>query len=107
MLKEQYEEILNNITNSLDDQGEVTRLLNDLREDYENQLNDIEKLKNSNEDLISKNENLRSSNMDLFLKLGSKKEENNEPDEKEEIIENDENDKKSFDNLFDENGGLK
>lgn len=110
MLKEQYEDILNNITKNLSDQGQVTKLLNELREDYEKQLNDLEKFKNSNEDLLSKNENLRASNMQLFLKLGAKKEEDNKPDEKEETNENNENDekdKKSFENLFDENGGLK
>ena len=89
------QEILNNLT----DQAKVSTVLSELIEDYNTVTAETETAKTTAQKLTADNEKLRQANMNLFLKVGeTKKEEQPKPDE-DKIPK--------FEDLFDENGNLK
>ena len=89
------QEILSNLT----DQAKVSTVLSELIEDYNTVTAETETAKTTAEKLTADNEKLRQANMNLFLKVGETK--------KEEETEQDEDNKPTFEDLFDENGNLK
>lgn len=88
-------EILSNLT----DQAKVSTILSELIEDYNTITAETETARTTAEKLTADNEKLRQANMNLFLKVGETK--------KEEEIKQDEDNKPTFEDLFDENGNLK
>lgn len=99
---EEFQKILNDIRSNLDDTAKVTGLLDDISADYSEMTKENNNLTSNNEKLIKDNDNLRTVNMDLFLKVGSQRVEQKQDEQIQEQKE-----KLSFDNLFDENGDLK
>lgn len=76
-------------------------LLADLQTEASSLYDSNEELTNTNQTLTQDNENLRSANMKMFLKLGKPDEDDkNKPGENKP-------EKRSFENLFDEKGGIK
>lgn len=76
-------------------------MLSELQEHVTADYDQLETLTNSNKQLTDDNENLRKSNLQLFLKIGSK----NKPEETG--LETEPEKDLKYENLFDENGGLK
>lgn len=89
------QEILSNLT----DQAKVSTVLSELIEDYNTVTAETEIARTTAEKLTADNEKLRQANMNLFLKVGETK--------KEEETKQDEDNKPTFEDLFDENGNLK
>lgn len=89
------QEILSNLT----DQAKVSTVLSELIEDYNTVTAETETARTTAEKLTADNEKLRQANMNLFLKVGETK--------KEEETKQDEDNKPTFEDLFDENGNLK
>lgn len=89
------QEILSNLT----DQAKVSTVLSELIEDYNTVTAEMETARATAEKLTADNEKLRQANMNLFLKVGETK--------KEEETKQDEDNKPTFEDLFDENGNLK
>ena len=65
-----------------------------------------ESLANSNKQFESDNETLRKANMDLFLRIGADKTDFEKQKDTTGITQ-EENEKRKFENLFDEKGGIK
>lgn len=101
MTYEEHTELIQQIRTNLEDEGKVSNLLAQLSDDYQETLSNLNDATRTSEELTQANEKLREANLDLFLKVGSKKEEpeNKLKEEDEEI--------KSFDDLFDDKGMLK
>lgn len=103
MTPEEFKAKTEEILEKLDNQAEVTAILAELVE------HNIDVTKESTEavekanKLTTDNETLRQANLNLFLKVGVDKTENKEKDGNTD----DEEEKPSFDDLFDENGELK
>lgn len=89
------QEILGNLT----DQAKVSTVLSELIEDYNAVIAEMETARTTAEKLTADNEKLRQANMNLFLKVGETK--------KEEETKQDEDNKPTFEDLFDEDGNLK
>lgn len=89
------QEILTNLT----DQAKVSTILTELVEDYNTVTATTETATATSQKLTADNEKLRQANMNLFLKVGETK--------KEEETKQDEDNKPTFEDLFDENGNLK
>lgn len=89
------QEILGNLT----DQAKVSTVLSELIEDYNTVIAEMETARTTAEKLTADNEKLRQANMNLFLKVGETK--------KEEETKQDEDNKPTFEDLFDEDGNLK
>ena len=87
------------ILKSLDDQAKVSELLAELTEHNDETFVDFTAATETGTKLVSDNEKLRQANLNLFLKVGSEKK------EEERKIEEDQTPK--FEDLFDENGDLK
>ena len=102
---EEFQKVLNDIRSNLDDTAKVTELLESVSLDYSEMSKENNTLSTNNEKLIKDNDNLRNVNMDLFLKVGSQRSEENQKSENQ-VQETQEN-KLSFENLFDKNGNLK
>lgn len=80
----------------------LTQLSDDVSLDYDRQA----ELQTQNETLLSDNESLRQANMKLFLRVGESKSEA-ETVKSNTGIDRAENQKRSFENLFNEKGELK
>ena len=102
---EEFQKVLNDIRSNLDDTAKVTELLESISLEYSEMTKENNTLSTNNEKLIKDNDNLRNVNMDLFLKVGNQRSEENQKAENQ-VQETQEN-KLSFENLFDENGNLK
>lgn len=89
-----------------ENQAKASELLTSLTEDYSEVSTNIEAQTKSIADLKANNETLRDVNAKLFLKVGSseppKPSPITSPDNEEAVME-----RKSFDDLFTENGELK
>lgn len=95
------EEVMNTLTQIGTCEDEVTRrtLLTSLTDEVTNIYNTNETLTTDNERYRTDNDNLRNANMQLFLRVsGGRVEEHNQ---------NEENEKRSYDDLFNEKGELK
>ena len=89
-----------------DNDVERRELISALREEVEKDYDNIETLTTANKTLSDDNETLRSANMKLFLRVGESK------DEGERIkdntgIDDKPKEKRKFEDLFDEKGGIK
>lgn len=95
------EEMLSRITaiGACDDETERRELLAQLSEDAGKDYDAMENLTATNATLTEDNEKLRSANMKLFLRVGTGKTEERDVDTPK--------DKRSFDNLFNDKGGIK
>lgn len=102
MTGDEHTALIQKIRQSLSDEGQVSTLLAQLSEDYTNVLADSAEKTTKAEQLTKDNESLRSANMQLFLKVG-----NNPGPEKKDPEDKPEDKKLSFENLFNEKGGLK
>ena len=89
-------------------EDDVTRrtLLAELEDESGKDYDDLERLQTENQNLTSANETLREANMKLFLRVGESKTDK-EKKEDETGIKDTEKKRRSFDDLFDEKGGLK
>ena len=105
MKKEEFNEKLQEI-GTLEDIADVRVKLAELNSEVVNVFDDSEKLKENNEKLTNENEKLRSANMELFLRIGANK---TEEEIKEEQIgkEEKEPEPRKFEDLFDGEGNLK
>lgn len=105
MEKEEFNNKIQEI-GQLEDVAEIRVKLADLSNDIAKVFDDSENLKGSNDKLTSENEKLRSANMELFLRVGANK---SEEEIKEEKIGKEEKDPepRRFEDLFDEAGNLK
>ena len=104
MTLEEFQNHVNDIRSNLDDVAHVTEVLNTLASDYTEMVKTNNSLTENNNKLIKDNDNLRNVNMELFLKVGEKRTNDN----KNNLI-NTEEDKKdipSFESLFDKEGNL-
>ena len=102
------QEFLNRITaiGSCDDDVQRRELLSQLSEEASKDYDNLATLTENNQTLINDNETLRDANMKLFLRVGADK----TPDEhkKDETgVDGSQKEKRSFDSLFNEKGGLK
>lgn len=105
---EEFQKVLNDIRSNLDDTAKVTELLESASVDYSEMSKENSVLTTNNEKLIKDNDNLRNVNMDLFLKVGNQRsEENQKTENQNQETQETQDNKLSFDNLFDENGNLK
>lgn len=105
MLKEEFLKQITEI-GQCDDDVERRTLLATLSEEVSKDYDTIETLTTDNETLKTDREKLRQANMELFLKVGQAKDPNTVK-ENETGVKEKENEKKSFDDLFDEKGGIK
>ena len=71
MTKEQHEKLLADILANVDNQGALTEILDNVRNDYTETLATLETLQTTSTDLTNKNEKLREVNSALFLKVGN------------------------------------
>lgn len=113
MTHEEHETIITDILSNLGDQGKVSELLNNLREDYTTTLTNVNTLSTSNADLLKNNESLRNVNNKFMIRLGNLEEFNssnntnvNSQFQQETQQQQNQEPKLSYDNLF-ENGVLK
>ena len=93
-----WKKISSNILANLGDQGKVTQILSDLETEVTTFNTRFSTLETQAQEQTSQIESLQKTNMNLFLKLG-----NPVP---EKVVHSTET-KLSFEDLFDENGGLK
>lgn len=102
------QEFLNKITaiGSCDDDVQRRELLSQLSEEASKDYDNIATLTESNKTLTSANETLRDANMKLFLRVGADK---SDTEIKKDTtgVHDEENKKLSFNDLFDEKGGIK
>ena len=99
MTREEFNEIATEILNVLDDTGAVSTRLDDLRTGFNEEITAKETVEKERDELETRNASLQQANMDLFLRIGTPVEKEEEK-EKEVIIE------KSYDDLFNDNGEL-
>ena len=90
----------------LEDVAEIRVKLAELSDDMAKVFDDSSIIEENNKKLSAENEKLRSANMELFLRVGANK---SEDEIKEEKIGKEEKDPepRKFENLFDANGNLK
>lgn len=105
---EDHTKIIQDIAKNLTDQAKVTELLAELSTDYAEQTKSLAELPTLKEN----NEKLRSANMNLFLQVGeiskdTKPGAEQTPPGGEKTPPGGEETKLSFENLFNEKGGLK
>jgi hypothetical protein len=93
--KAKTEELLQNHT----DQAKISTILAELNDDYIKEMTEKTTALTTAEKLVADNEKLRSANMNLFLKIGEPK--------KEEQKTTPEDNTPKYESLFDENGNLK
>jgi len=93
--KQKTAEILSNLT----DQAKVSSILAELVEDYDREAVEKTTAQTTAQKLIADNENLRNTNMQLFLKVGETKVE----DQKTKVEDN----TPKYEDLFDADGNLK
>lgn len=105
MKKEDFDSKLQEI-GSLEDVADIRVKLAELSDDMSETFGSAEVLKVNNEKLEAENEKLRSANMELFLRVGANK---SEEEIKEEKIgkEEKEPEPRKFEDLFDASGNLK
>ena len=105
MKKEDFDLKLQEI-GQLEDITDVRVKLAELSDEMTNIFKSTSDLEESNNRLTSENEKLRSANMELFLRVGSNK---SDEEIKEEQIgkEEKEPEPRKFEDLFDESGNLK
>lgn len=105
MKKEDFDLKLQEI-GQLEDVADIRVKLAELSDNMAVEFASLDSLKETNEKLTSDNEKLRSANMELFLRVGTNK---SEEEIKEETIgkEEKETEPRKFENLFDEKGNLK
>ena len=105
MKKEEFDLKLQEI-GQLEDIADVRVKLAQLSEEMISTFDNGIKLEESNNKLTSENEKLRSANMELFLRVGSNK---SEEEIKEEKLgkEEKEPEPRKFEDLFDDSGNLK
>lgn len=105
MKKEEFDEKIKEI-GTLEDIADVRVKLAELSTDVERVFETGKTLEESNSKLSEENEKLRSANMELFLRVGTNK---SEEEIKEETIgkEEKEPEPRKFEDLFDESGNLK
>lgn len=104
MKKEEHKSKLEEVLNNLQDQGKVTEILAEITNDYEDITTKLDTFASTNEKLTQDAESLRAANMKLFLQIGSTpKPEDIKPEPEPDAPK----EKKTFENLFDEKGGLK
>lgn len=104
----QKQDFLNKITEIGKCEDDVTRreLLAQLSDEASKDYDNLATLTETNATLTNDNETLRQANMKLFLRVAEEK----DPDGKrkdETGIDDKKTEKRSFDNLFNEKGGLK
>lgn len=80
----------------------LTQLSDEVVKDYDT----LTQLTETNKDLTAKNETLRDANMQLFLRVGGTKE-NDDDDEIEDQNKRKKDTKLKFEDLFNEKGGIK
>lgn len=102
------QDFLNRITaiGSCDDDVQRRELLSQLSEEASKDYDNLATLTETNTTLMSDNETLRQANMKLFLRVGADK----DPDEQNKDktgVDDKGKEKRSFDNLFNEKGGIK
>jgi hypothetical protein len=105
MTQEEHTQLIQEIGANLTDQTKVTNLLTRLSTDYIETLENATKLTTDNETLSSAVKKAKEDNMELFLQVGSSKKQIEEEATKPETKP--EENKLSYDDLFDENGNLK
>lgn len=76
-------------------------LLSDLQDGLTSDYDSLEAITNERDSLKNDNEDLRRANMKLFLKVGQKDTSDDLPQEDEQ------KEKRKFEDLFDEKGGIK
>ena len=105
MKKEEFNEKIKEI-GTLEDIADVRVKLAELSTDVEAVFETGKALEESNSKLSEENDKLRSANMELFLRVGTNK---SEEEIKEEKIGKEENDPepRKFEDLFDEKGNIK
>lgn len=86
------------IEDDVERRGKLAELTDEVSKGYES----IETLTAENETLIKDNERIRQQNMDLYLRVGEPKKEEGKGSEGFEDRE-----KRKFEDLFDEKGGIK
>ena len=106
MKKQEFIDKLKEIGTCEDDVQRRT-LLTELEADASKDYDSLETLGTENENLKNDNETLRKANMDLFLHVGQSKSKEDKKKEETGIDDNDTKKKRSFSDLFDENGGIK
>ena len=77
----ELEDKIQEIKKSLSDEGKVTELLLNLRDDTISLITNYKETGLTNKDLLEKNENLRKVNMDLFSRVGEKVDSQSKVDE--------------------------
>ena len=86
------------IEDDVERRGRLAELSEEVSKDYES----LETLTAENETLIKDNERIRQQNMDLFLRVGEPKKEEGKGSQGSGDRE-----KRKFEDLFDEKGGIK
>ena len=70
--REEMQQMLTDILGNASDTANVSRLLNKIREDYDESLRTVESLNQQSATLHETNEKLIKQNMELFLQAGAK-----------------------------------
>lgn len=108
MTREEHKAIIQKMLGMVtpDNQATASELLTQLSDDYEETLTQYETASTSVQELTAKNETLRDVNAKLFLKVGTTdKETHNQQQNNTNVQEQDEN-KMTFEALFNEKGEL-
>jgi hypothetical protein len=96
---EEFKAKTEELMQSLTDQAKVSTLLAELNEDYTKEMTEKTTAMTTAEKLVADNEKLRSANMNLFLKIGEPKKDEQKPTEIVNTL--------TYESLFDENKNLK
>lgn len=102
MTREEFSQRCTDVLNNLENRGEVSTMLDELRTAYYEVVEHGETVEAERDDLRARNNNLQQANMDLFLKVGQIATGEPEPEPEPEPVE----EKMSFDDLYDERGEL-
>lgn len=97
MTKEEHETLLQSLKENIDDKDKIIDIIDNLKTDYVEQLNQIENLTKENTETKTKNNELLEQNMKLFLRVGATKKEAEQTKEENNL---------TFESLFDTNGEL-
>lgn len=105
MEKQDFIEALTNI-GTCEDDVERRELIASLQEEAEKDYDTLSALTTQNEGLVADNESLREANMKLFLRVGEQRSDSDRVRDSTGL-DDEPKEKRKFDDLFDEKGGIK
>lgn len=104
MTLDEHTNLIRDIRTNLNDEGKVSELLAQISDGFSTALSERSQMEEQLNNIKTANESLRDANMKLFLRVGKSVAEDDESKEKKKDSENE--NKLSFEKLFNEKGEL-